>query len=423
MLVMSENPRRRKALLMRVGVLITIALLLYFLLQKCGSKPTAGPELPAVTETSTSAAPAAPQPADAAPAERLGEATISAPAQVVAGATFVAKWSGPGNAGDYVALARSESPVESYLSYAVVGQEPELELSAPSEAGSCELRYITAHSRSVLGRAPIEIVAASATVAGPAEVVMGSSFPVQWTGPNNPGDYITVVAKTATDAQHGHYAMTSEGSPLQITAPSDAGEAEIRYITGQGHKVLARRSLQIREAAVSLSAPESAIAGSTIQILWQGPNNSGDYITVVLPQASDSQYGNYSNTEAGSPLELLMPIVEGQAELRYVLGQGRKVLARRSIEIVPAVITLEAAESCKTEAQVTVTWTGPNYAGDYLTIVPKGAPEGSYGDYANTAQNSPLALKAPKAAGECEIRYVSAQGAKVLARRTILVQP
>ena len=68
---------------------------------------------------------------------------------------------------------------------------------------------------------------------------------ITWTGPNNPGDYITIVPKGLPDGQYRDYATTSNGSPLTVKAPKDAGDAEIRYMTGQGGKVLARIAIEV----------------------------------------------------------------------------------------------------------------------------------------------------------------------------------
>ena len=72
-----------------------------------------------------------------------------------------------------------------------------------------------------------------------------STVTVTWVGPDNPGDYLTVVARGTEDGQYGNYTNTNNGSPLALTAPKDPGDAELRYMTGQGGKVLARRPIRI----------------------------------------------------------------------------------------------------------------------------------------------------------------------------------
>jgi Ca-activated chloride channel family protein len=115
----------------------------------------------------------------------------------------------------------------------------------PILAGSAELRYMTGQGNRVLARRPIRIAAAEVRLAAPAECAAGAAVSITWTGPNHPGDYITIVAKGTPDEQYAAYTETSAGSPLTVTAPSEAGEAEIRYVTGQGNKVLARVAIRV----------------------------------------------------------------------------------------------------------------------------------------------------------------------------------
>lgn len=122
-------------------------------------------------------------------------------------------------------------------------------------------------------------------------------------------------------------------------------------------------------------------------------------------------------------MNLLVPIMHGHAELRYMSGQGRSVLARIPLKVVAAEVSLSAPAQCGPEAQVSITWTGPNNPGDYITIVAKSAPDGNFAAYTNTTAGSPLSVKAPKEPGEAEIRYMTGQGSRVLARVPLTVIP
>jgi hypothetical protein len=336
---------------------------------------------------------------------------------------FLVAWTGPDNRGDFVTIVQREAAADKFGDYRETTKGPSLELTAPIEPGLHEVRYVTKRSRTVLGRVPIEVVPAGATIDAVNEVVLGSQLSVQWTGPNNHADYITIVPKDWPDEKYGNYTYTEKGSPLTLTAPAETGEVELRYVTGQGHKVLARRPIRIIAADVALSAPAECIAGAIVPVTWTGPNNASDYITVVSKEIPDGQYGNYTATSNGSPLNLLTPIMVGDAELRYMTGQGNKVLARRPIKILAAKITLSAPEQGAAGSAVSITWTGPNHAGDYITVVPRSAPDGQYAAYTLTAEGSPLSVKLPKDVGDAEVRYMSGQGSKVLARIPMKVVP
>lgn len=421
---MADNARRRNIVIIIV-VLLLIALAL--LLPRClPKKPVTPPRdaPPAASQpvgTTPSATTASSAPAATAPAEVLSPATVTGPERVIAGSVFTLTWTGPDNRGDYLTIVRIDAPADKFTDYRETDKGRSLELTAPIAPGSYELRYVTQRSRTILGRAPIEVVAASATLDAAAEVVLGSQFAVTWTGPDNQGDYITIVPGDWPDEKYASFAYTEKGSPLSLTAPTETGELELRYVTGQAHKVLARRAIKVIDAAVTLAAPAEAVAGSTIQVEWTGPNNSGDYITVVAKPIPDGQYGAYTNTASGSPLKLLLPIMIGEAELRYMTGQGNKVLARRAITINAAIVTLAAPAEAAVNTDVSITWTGPDNPGDYITIVPKATPDGQYGKYTNTTAGSPLNVKSPMEAGEAEIRYMTGQGNKVLARIAIRI--
>lgn len=421
---MAQRNRRRGIIAVLVLVLVLIALLV-LLFTRCRPQHAA-PAAPAAGPASTPPADTTPQPGAAAPEseaspESLTPATITGPAQIAAGADFSITWTGPDNPGDFITIVRPDAEPNALGDYAETKAGATLELTAPIEPGPCELRYIASRSRTILGRVPIEVTPVGAALEAPASVILGSPFQASWTGPNNQGDYITIVASGAPDADYNSYAETRTGPTVTLNAPPDPGEFEVRYVSAQGRKVLARRPIAIAMPDASLTAPESAIAGSTVDVAWTGPNNSGDYITVVTPETPDAQYGNYTDTIAGSPLRLLMPIVPGAYEIRY--STGHRILARRRVSLAAPEVTLSAHDQCAPGDEVSITWTGPAYAGDYITIVPAGAGDSEYLDYANASEGSPVSIDAPKSPGDAEVRYVSGQGHMILARRPLRVVP
>ena len=53
-----------------------------------------------------------------------------------------------------------------------------------------------------------------ATLRAPASVPAGSEFQVEWKGPDNKSDFISIVPKGADDRDYGNYAYTVRGNPL-----------------------------------------------------------------------------------------------------------------------------------------------------------------------------------------------------------------
>jgi Ca-activated chloride channel family protein len=367
----------------------------------------------AVTEALAPAAPPA--------AEVLTAATLKVPPQVIAGAAFAVEWTGPDNPGDYVTIVPKGAPDDSYESNAYTRQGSPLVLTALIDPGAAEVRYVTARSRKVLARAPLEIRPAEVTLLAPAQATAGAVVTIAWTGPGNSGDYVTIVPKERPDGEYLNYDAARAGAPAKVTAPITPGDAEIRYMSGQGRRVLARRGITIAAAEVTLTAVDEVQAGAVVVIEWSGPGNAGDYLTIVPRAAADGKYENYTNVRPGQPAQVTAPIEAGDCEIRYMTGQGAKVLARRALKVVAAAVTIGAPDEAKAGAPVTITWTGPGNSGDYLTIVPAGEPDGKYANYAAVRAGQAAQVTAPLTAGDNEIRYMTGQGAKVLARRAIRI--
>ncbi|NLT72043.1 MAG: VWA domain-containing protein [Verrucomicrobiaceae bacterium] len=350
------------------------------------------------------------------------EVTLNAAESVVAGAQVTVEWTGPDNKGDYITVVPKDLEDGKYAQYTYTREGSPLKVLVPIEAGDAEIRYMTGQGNKVLARIPLKLEAAEATLKAAESVVAGAQVTIEWTGPDNERDYITVVPKDLEDGKYAKYTYTSEGSPLKVLAPIAAGDAEIRYMTGQDNKVLARIPLKLEAAEVTLKAAESVVAGAEVTVEWTGPDNERDYITIVPKDLEDGNYAQYTYTSEGSPLKVLTPIEPGDTEIRYMTGQDNKVLARIPLKLEAAVVTLKAAESVVAGAEVTVEWTGPDNKRDYITVVPKDLADGEYAEYTYTSEGSPLKVSVPDAAGDAEIRYMTGQGNKVLARIPLRVE-
>jgi len=148
-------------------------------------------------------------------------------------------------------------------------------------------------------------------------------------------DLITIVPMGAPDSEDGNLVYTRQGTPLQLTALLDPGSAEVRYIAGQSHAALARATVKITAAIeATLSAAAEATAGSAVSVTWQGPNNEGDFITIVPQKAGDSDYDRSAPTRDGSPWwspHRWTPVMPNPLPER----SKQRVLARRAMKILP----------------------------------------------------------------------------------------
>ncbi|MET0660341.1 MAG: VWA domain-containing protein [Steroidobacteraceae bacterium] len=263
-------------------------------------------------------------------------AKLDAPLQVDAGKSFQVQWSGPDNARDYVGIGDVDPKKRAYISYVYTNKGSPITLTAPDEPGEYELRYFLAVDNAVIASKRITVGSASASVSGPAQVAAGATFDVNWQGPNNQRDFITLVKAGTPQQRYERYEYTSKGSPLKLRAPDEAGEYELRYLTAQSYKTLATAKLTVTAINASVQAPAEAVAGTTFGVKWQGPNNPQDYITIVAKAAREGSYGNYTYTTRGNPLNVLAPLGAGEYEVRYATGQSNSTLARQPIRILPS---------------------------------------------------------------------------------------
>ena len=345
---------------------------------------------------------------------------LTPPGEAPAGSKVSVAWQGPNRDGDYVTVVRQGAAAHEYLDYEMTARGNPLDIVVPVEPGAYEMRYVLGRPQRVLASEPLNVAAVEAALTVPTTAIAGSTIDVAWTGPGNPGDWITVVEPDDAAAAYNGY-FDAKPDNRALTLPVEPGDYEVRYVQG-GQKVIARAPIAVTPATAEIRAPQSVAAGGELETGWTGPSNRGDWLTIVRPEQGETEYGSYADADRGNPAKLRAPVDEGGYELRYVL-QGRKIIARRAIAVTPVTAAITAPESVAADAEFDIGWTGPNNNGDWLTIVRPEQGETEYGSYADADRDSPARLEAPAVAGTYELRYVL-QGKKVIARRAIaVVQP
>ena len=260
-------------------------------------------------------------------------ATLDFPAQVTGGSKFQVTWTGPKNARDFIGIGDAK---QKYGAYHYVSEGSTLTFQAPDQAGTYQVRYLLAVGNTVIAEKPLIVTGVSASVSAPASVGVGANFKIQWSGPNNPRDFITVVKAGTPETHYDGYAYTSVGNPVELRAPEQAGDYEIRYLTGQSYAMLAKTRISVTSANATVKGPVTAVAGSTFAVTWTGPNNQRDFINLVPKGAREGDSGSWAYTSNGNPARMQAPLNPGEYELRYSLGASYATLARVSIQITPS---------------------------------------------------------------------------------------
>lgn len=358
------------------------------------------------------------------PTPSLPLATIEAPEVAGVGTVIDIAWSGPNAPSDYITIVRPDAKEAEYGVYGRTSSGKALRLQTPDALGSHEIRYVQHEGRKVLAKQTIELIPIEATVSAPDSIGAGGTLEVQWTGPNSPGDYITVVEIGAPDDEYNDYARTSKGSPVSLLVPDGLGKYEVRYVLQSSKRVLASQPLTINPVSAQLELMNAAVPGGKATVSWTGPNNKLDYVTVVPKGAPASKYLDYARTSRGSPLELKMPAELGEYELRYILDSSKRILASVPVSLTETVGQVTAPASVAAGSVIEVTWSGPGNRQDFIEVVPVDAAPGTAPLAATrVSQGSPLSVHAPAVPGVYQIRYMMRDTKEVLTSTQIEVKP
>ncbi len=262
-------------------------------------------------------------------------ATLTTPANGFGGMNIEVRWTGPAGPRDVIAVARAGSGIDGSLQMAFPADGNPLKLRLPTAAGQYEVRYILGAADRILARQPIRVQDAKATLKGPAEAATSTRFEVQWEGPDSKEDRIMIgpPGDRRPPPKPIFEVKTSEGRPANLVAPSVAGRYEVLYVTGDDNRILARLPLKVAEAPTRVAGPSRANPGSLIGVEWTGPALPDDQIAIAETSAPPGRSLEAVPVGRGNPAALMMPEKPGTYELRYIGGQGQRILARARIQV------------------------------------------------------------------------------------------
>ena len=351
-------------------------------------------------------------------------AQVFAPAQAVVGSAFRVTWEGEDlHPRDYVTIVPADAEDGIYGDYERLEDRTEGELRAPTQPGFYEVRLQLDAGDGVLARTPIEVVDADVTVSAPAQVVVGSAFPVTWQAEGlHPRDYVTIVPAGAEDGAYGDYHRMEGDAEGELRAPAEPGLYEVRLQLDAGDRVLARTPVEVVDADVTVSAPAQVVVGSAFPVTWQAEGlHPRDYVTIVPAGADDGAYGDYHRMEGDAEGELRAPAEPGLYEVRLQLDTGDRVLARAPVEVIEGDVSLNGPDRVRAETEITVSWSGVIHPRDYVAIVRIGTPDGEQSGYRRIGDADRGTFTAPAEPGAYEVRYHLDHGDRVMARRPIEV--
>jgi len=359
--------------------------------------------------------------ASACSVEKLGEATVSAPKTVAAGSKFEVQYTWPNNTSDHIIIVpKGKVSWNDHISSTIRADKDKHEMIAPDALAEYDILYF-AHCGTPLWKTSITVTAVTAEITKtPTNVAAGSKFEIDWTWPNNTGDRIMILPKGSIDSNEKFDRLFTERNGREMTAPETIAEYDIVYMT-HGGTILARTSFTVGEVSATITkSPTTVDAGSTFEVEWTWPNNSGDFI-MILPKGSTSRNDHLERLHANrDTLEMTAPETVAEYDIVYMTSE-QNILTKTSFTVSPVYAEItKFPESVNIGSDFEVEWTWPNNAGDFIMILPKGST--SRNDHLERlhANRDTLEMTAPKAIGEYDIIYMTSEQ-NILARETFIV--
>ena len=171
----------------------------------------------------------------------------------------------------------------------------------------------------------------------------------------------------------------------------------------------------------SVSAPQTAVAGSTIVVKYTGPLRSNDFIGISKANADGYLQYAYVTKNRDLAVMLLLPPEPGLYDVKYMQEEhSDRVLATTTIELTePEAQIILKSKTAEAGSTIELDWIGPNNDGDFLGVS-RHNKEGYLQHYTYLYGKHPVQLTLPPEPGLYDIKYMMERhDNKVLATATI----
>lgn len=161
------------------------------------------------------------------------EVVVSGPASVMAGDAYRFEARGPVDSRHWIGFAAAGSGPGDYRDYTRPDASPASGvLTAPTEPGSYELRYVLNEGERVAASQRVTVIPVQATLAPAGAAKAGQPLRVAFTGPRGSGAWIGFV-RTGTLEYLGYASVQPAGeAAVEVTAPDEPGDYELVFVVG-----------------------------------------------------------------------------------------------------------------------------------------------------------------------------------------------
>ena len=171
-------------------------------------------------------------------------ASVSGPATVMAGDTVTIQATGPAGSGHWIGFAPAGSSISSYREYMrPQGTQTEGSLTAPTEAGDYELRYVLNENEKIIATQPIKVTPTVASLDAPTSMTIGEQVSVRFDGPHSAHHWIGFVQRGTLDYLN-YASVPLQGDTVALRAPDEAGDYDLVFVVDNA--AIARNPVTVR---------------------------------------------------------------------------------------------------------------------------------------------------------------------------------
>ena len=181
----------------------------------------------------------------------------------------------------------------------------------------------------LIARRPLTVGAVAAELEVPAQVAAGAEFAVAWTGPNNRGDFITLVTPDSARRRlrllplHGERKPRNDARARCAWGATSCATHRPELPHHRAHADRGRRRERLGQRPRRRRRAGSAVRGE-VDGARQSRSTTSRFATKGARQASTS---TWASSRRAIPSTVHAPLVAGDYELRYSTGQSHLTLA------------------------------------------------------------------------------------------------
>lgn len=353
-----------------------------------------------------------------APLAAAQDYSVDAPAQAHIRQSIEVSWTAPQETGGLIEVRPTNEEQTGRMGYAYVRANPQA-LQVPEQPGDYRIVYLFEGNEQA--STLITVVMTEASLFGPDSAGAGETFEVNWTGPASRSDNITWGERDGDRIRGTSYFYVGDATEgaRNLRAPADAGEYDVIYVTGS--TILARHPVTVGSISATVEAPATIHAGGSIEVRFEGPENSGDQITFG-DRDGDARRGIGNYRYVGNTTDGVTTLTVGETlgEFDVVYVSNNRVIGRSPIEIVEASVDINGPGEAYAGFRFNVAWAGAGNGGDMIFITDA---DGNNFDYSYIDPLSPtVELAAPVDVGDYTLVYRT-RGGEIMDTEPLIVTP